>query len=130
MKYIYQLAIIFGISFVGELFNALLPLPVPASVYGLVILFTLLCTKIIKLEQVETVSEYMMSIMPIFFIEPTVGIMKSYDLIRGNVITLFAASFLSFAAVMAVTGLVSQAMIRHKKRAERKKMQKKITDKM
>lgn len=111
MNYIFQLAIIFGISFIGELLNALLPLPVPASVYGLVILFLLLCTKIIKLEQVETVSEYLMAIMPLFFIEPTVGIMNSYGLVKGNILGLFIACFLSFVAVIGVTGVVSQTMI-------------------
>ena len=123
MKYMFQLAIIFGISFIGELLNAMLPLPIPASVYGLVILFILLCTKIIKLEQVETVAEYMMTIMPLFFIEPTVGIMKSYGLIQGNVLALFIASFLSFLAVMVVTGLVSQTIIRfqNKKKASEEK---------
>lgn len=118
MKYIFQLTIIFGISFVGELLNALLPLPVPASVYGLVILFLLLCTKIIKLEQVETVSEYLMAIMPIFFIEPTVGIMQSYGLVKGNILPLFVACFLSFGAVIAVTGLISQMMIRMQKKSK------------
>ena len=114
MNYIFQLAIIFGISFIGEVLNAVLPLPVPASVYGLVILFLLLCTKIVKLEQVETVSEYLMAIMPLFFIEPTVGIMNSYGLVKGNILALFIACFLSFVVVIAVTGLVSQAMIRWK----------------
>lgn len=118
MKYIFQLTIIFGISFVGELLNALLPLPVPASVYGLVILFLLLCTKIIKLEQVETVSEYLMAIMPIFFIEPTVGIMQSYGMVKGNILPLFVACFLSFGAVIAVTGLISQMMIRMQKKSK------------
>lgn len=120
MNYIFQLAIIFGISFIGEVLNAVLPLPVPASVYGLVILFLLLCTKIVKLEQVETVSEYLMAIMPLFFIEPTVGIMNSYGLVKGNILALFIACFLSFVAVIAVTGLVSQAIIRwkHKKQSE------------
>ena len=120
MKYIFQLAIIFGISFVGELLNVLLPLPVPASVYGLIILFLLLCTKIVKLEQVETVSEYMMAIMPLFFIEPTVGIMNSYGLVKGNILALFIACFLSFVSVIAVTGLVSQAIIRLKRKKEEK----------
>ena len=114
MNYIFQLAIIFGISFIGELLNALLPLPVPASVYGLVILFILLCAKIVKLEQVETVSEYLMAIMPLFFIEPTVGIINSYGLVKGHILTLFIACFLSFVAVIAVTGLVSQTIIRWK----------------
>lgn len=124
MNYIFQLAIIFGISFLGELLNALLPLPIPASVYGLVILFVLLCTKIVKLEQVETVSEYLMAIMPLFFIEPTVGIMNSYGLVKGNIIALFLASFLSFVAVVAVTGLVSQTIIRigNKRKSEPQKI--------
>lgn len=116
MNYIFQLAIIFGISFLGELLNALVPLPVPASVYGLAILFLLLCTKIIKLEQVETVADFLMAIMPLFFIEPTVGIMNSYGLVKGNILALFAACFLSFIAVLAVTGLVSQCMIRYGKK--------------
>ena len=118
MKYIFQLSIIFGISFIGELLNALLPLPVPASVYGLVILFLLLCTKIVKLEQVETVSEYLMAIMPIFFIEPTVGIMRSYGLVKGYILPLFIACFLSFGAVIVTTGLVSQLIIRMQKKSK------------
>ena len=131
MKYIFQLSIIFGISFIGEVLNVLLPLPVPASVYGLVILFVLLCTKIVKLEQVETVAEYLMAIMPLFFIEPTVGIMNSYGLVKGNILTLFVACFLSFVAVMAVTGLVSQAIIRFqkKKRTEEKAIDKEVCKK-
>lgn len=125
MNYIFQLAIIFGISFVGEILNALLPLPVPASVYGLVILFLLLYTKIIKLEQVETVAEYMMAVMPLFFIEPTVGIINSYGLIKGNILTLFIACFLSFVSVIFVTGLVSQSMIRMKRNKTGDKEEKK-----
>ena len=122
MNYIFQLAIIFGISFAGELLNAILPLPVPASVYGLIIMFLLLSTKIIKVEQVEKVSEYLMSIMPLFFIEPTVGIMNSYGLVKGKILPLFVACFLSFAAVVVVTGSVSQGIIRYqrKKKGEKK----------
>lgn len=120
MNYIFQLAIIFGISFLGEVLNAILPLPIPASVYGLAILFLLLCTKIIKLEQVETVAEYLMAIMPLFFIEPTVGIMNSYGLVKGNLLTLFIACFLSFVAVIAVTGLVSQTIILSGKKKHQK----------
>ena len=122
MNYIFQLALIFGVSFVGEVLNALLPFPIPASVYGLIILFLLLCTKIVKVEQIETVSGFMISIMPIFFIEPTVGIMNSYGLVKGKVAVLFLAAFISFAAVLAVTGLTAQFFIRlNKKKEERKK---------
>lgn len=115
MKYIFQLSIIMGVSFVGEILNAMLPLQIPASVYGLIILFLLLCAKIVKLNQVEDVADFMISIMPIFFIEPTVGIMNSYGLVKGRIFPLFLAAFLSFAGVVAVTGFVSQLMMKRKK---------------
>lgn len=116
MKYMFQIAIIFGVSFLGEVLHAWLPFPVPASVYGLVILLLLLMTKILRVEQVEEVSEYMMSIMPLFFIEPTVALMESFGFIKGNVAALFLASFLSFGAVLVVTGLTAQMMIRYKRK--------------
>ncbi|MBR5577582.1 MAG: CidA/LrgA family protein [Lachnospiraceae bacterium] len=114
MNYIFQLALILGVSFVGELLNAVLPFPIPASVYGLILLFLLLCSKIVKLEQVEQVAGFMISVMPIFFIEPTVGIMNSYGLVKGKIAALFIAAFLSFAAVLAVTGLTAQAIMKFK----------------
>ena len=114
MNYIFQLALILGVSFVGELLNAILPFPIPASVYGLILLFLLLCSKIVKLEQIEGVAGFMISIMPIFFIEPTVGIMNSYGLVQGKVAALFVAAFVSFAAVLAVTGITAQAIMKFK----------------
>lgn len=116
MNYIFQLAIIFGASFAGEILYEFLPFPIPASVYGLLLLFILLCTKIVKLEQVEKTAEFLISIMPFFFIGPTVGIIESYSLIQGKVLALFLASFLSFAGVNVVTALTAQFMIRWKNR--------------
>ena len=115
MKYIFQLSIIFAVSFVGEILNGSIPVPIPASVYGLIILFLLLCTKKVKLHQVEDVADFMISVMPIFFIEPTVGIMNSYGLVKGKLAALVLAAFLSFVAVMIVTGLVSQLLMKGKK---------------
>ena len=121
MKYIFQLMIIMAVSFVGEVLHVLLPLPVPASVYGLLILLLLLILKIIKLSQVEDTASYLISIMPIFFIEPTAALMNSFGIVKGNILPLCFASFFSFVAVMAVTGLTSQAVIRNKKKKEERK---------
>ena len=46
MKFIRQFLIIILISFAGELLHAILPLPVPASIYGLLILLAGLQTKV------------------------------------------------------------------------------------
>lgn len=63
MKYAYQVMIIGGISFAGELLNTLLPLPVPASVYGMVILLICLCTKVIRLNQIQETADFMLAAM-------------------------------------------------------------------
>lgn len=118
MKYIFQLMIILAVSFAGEVLHAVIPLPVPASVYGLIILLILLMTKLVKLSQVETTANYMISIMPLFFIEPSVALMTSFGIVKGSVIPLCIASFLSFASVVIVTGLTSQMVIRIKRKRE------------
>ena len=65
MKYIYQLFIILVVTFVGELLHYFIPIPVPASIYGLIIMLILLCTKVVKLEHVERTSDFLIEIMPL-----------------------------------------------------------------
>ncbi|MBQ8592644.1 MAG: CidA/LrgA family protein [Lachnospiraceae bacterium] len=118
MKYIFQIGIIAGISFVAELLYIFLPLPVPASVYGLIILFILLCMKVIKLEQIEDVADFMLAIMPILFIEPSVGLMTSFEAIKGQAVVLVLMCILSTVVVTTVTGLVAQTIIRIRNRKD------------
>ena len=70
MKYAYQVMIIGGISLAGELLNYLLPLPVPASVYGMLLLLICLCTKVIKLDQIQETADFMLVAMPLVFVGP------------------------------------------------------------
>lgn len=116
MKYIKQMAIILLVSLAGEAMEYFIPLPVPASVYGLVLMFLLLVTKIVKLSDVEDVADFMLSIMPFFFVAPTVGLMTSFELIKGSVLMLVLMCFLSTLVTVAVTGLVAQAVIRIRKK--------------
>ncbi len=116
MKYLLQFGIIAGVSFVAELLYILLPLPVPASVYGLILLFILLMTKVVKVEQVEETADFFMAIMPILFISPSVSLLTSVDVMKGNVAVLLLMTFVSTIAVTSVTGLISQAIIRRKRK--------------
>ena len=92
--------------------NYYIPLPVPASVYGLIIMFFCLYTRIIKLHQVEDVGRYFLIILPIMFISPSVGIIKSVDALKGQIASLVMIAVLSTITVMTVTGLVAQGYIR------------------
>ena len=61
-------------SFIGEFFRMVIPLPVPASVYGLVLLLAALLTGVIKLDQVEGAADFLIEIMPVMFIPAAVGL--------------------------------------------------------
>ena len=108
MKYICQLGIILGVSFAGEVLARVLPLPVPASVWGLVLMLALLILRIIKPAQIRDAAEYLIAIMPLLFVPPTVGLMQSWGLLRDNLLSFIIAVTLITAIVMAVTGLVAQ----------------------
>ena len=118
MKYLKQIAIIGGISFLGELLHVLLPLPVPASVYGMAILFVSLVIGMIKVEQVEDTAEFLITIMPVMFISPIVSVLEIFGDIRNSILALLAISFVSTVVVMLVTGWVAQLLIRIKKGRE------------
>ena len=73
MRILKQLMIILFISFLGEILKMVIPLPIPASVYGLVIMVAALKTGILKLHQVKDASSVLIETMPVMFIPAAVG---------------------------------------------------------
>jgi len=111
MKYIKQLAIIFAVTAAGEILKYLLPLPVPASIYGLVIMLILLMTKTLKLDQVKETGEFLIEIMPLMFIPPSVGLMASWGQFKEMLIPLVVISIVSTIVVMVSTGKMSDFLL-------------------
>ncbi len=120
MKYFKQFGIIAGVSFVGELLYALLPFPIPASVYGLVLMVVLLMTRVVKLEMIEETADFLISMMGIFFVPSSVGLMNSFGIMKGSVMQLLVMCVVSTVVVMVVTGTVAQFVIRLKQKKEGK----------
>lgn len=118
MKYIRQFLIILLISFMGELLKELLPLPVPASIYGLVLLFLALEFHIIPLEAVKETGKFLIEIMPILFVPAGVGLIESWDALRPIFVPVLAIMVISTVVVMAVSGRVTQSVMRHTKGRE------------
>lgn len=120
MKYIKQVAIIFAVTCVGEILKYFIPLPIPASIYGLVIMIILLATKVVKLEQVKDVADFLIEIMPLMFIPAGVGIIVSWKQVRGMIVPVCVTVFITTCLVMIVTGKVTDFMVsRKEKRDER-----------
>lgn len=116
MKYLTQFTIIGTITFLGEVLNCLLPFPVPSSVYGMLLLFLALLLKIIKLEQVEDTADFFVTIMPVFFVGPAVGMIDTLPGLKGNILPILLITVVTTVLVMAVTGIVAQTIIRMGKR--------------
>lgn len=111
LKYIKQFTIILLISFVGETLNELIPLPIPASIYGMVILFIALELKIIPLNAVKETSAFLIEIMPIMFIPAAVGLMNSWDILRPAWLQYLIITIVTTIMVMIVSGKITQALI-------------------
>lgn len=115
MKYIKQFLIILAISFIGEFLKYLLPLPIPASIYGMVLLFIGLMTGLIKLEMVKDTGKFLIEIMPLMFIPAGVGLMTSWGTLRAIIVPVSIITVITIITVMIATGRVSQAIIRKSK---------------
>lgn len=116
MKFLKQCGIILFFSFLGEILNALIPLPVPASVYGLVLMLLALQTGVVKLEHVKETAGFFIEIMPVMFIPAGVGLITSWDVLKPMGIPVITITILTTIIVMAVTGIVTQILIRRRKR--------------
>jgi len=115
MKYVKQLSIIATVCLAAEVMEYFIPLPIAASVYGLVLMLFLLVTKIVPLEKVENVADFLVGNISIMFIPPTVGIMASVEEMKAMLVPLFVISMVTTLLIMGVTGGVSQFLIRSRK---------------
>lgn len=120
MKYILQFGIILFISFIGELLNQIIPLPIPASIYGMLILFAALCTGVLKLSHVKETGKFLISIMPMMFIAPAVGLIDSWGIMQEFLIAISVISIISTIVVIAAAGHTTQFIIRLKGKENRK----------
>ncbi len=118
MKYVKQFLMILGICLLGELLKYCIPLPVPASIYGLVILFVGLMTGLIKLEMVKETAKFLIEIMPIMFVPAGVGLLESWGILQNMLIPAVVITIVSTVVVMIVSGRVTQFMLHIKKGEE------------
>lgn len=112
MRFIKQLLIILGVTFAGEALHFLLSLPVPASIYGLVLMLLCLRFKVFPLRAVEETGDFLIDLMPALFVPATVGVMAAWDVLQPVLLQVALITFLSLIVVMAVSGRVTQWALR------------------
>ena len=121
MKYIKQFILILAISFVGELLKYLLPLPVPASIYGMVLMFVFLLTGVIKLEHVRETGKVLIEIMPLMFIPAGVGLMSSWSTLKPLLLPVAVITVVTIITVMVASGHTAQFILKREEKREGKR---------
>lgn len=116
MKIILQIAVVFAICWVGEIVAAQLPIPFPASVLSMILLFILLMIRFIRVEHIREKAEFMTKNMAVFFIPAGVGIIDNYIYVQGNVLPLLTVCFVSTVLTFLATGWTVKAVIRLQER--------------
>ena len=117
MKYVRQFLIILFFSFIGELLKFLIPLPIPASIYGLVLMFLALQFKVLKIDSVKETAKFLVEIMPVMFIPAGVGLIKSWAELKAMLIPACIITVVTLVTVMVATGRLSQRVIRKEREA-------------
>ena len=112
MKYLLQFFVISAFYYAGELLHSLIPLPVPAAVYGLLLLFAALCTGLLKLEHIEKAADFLLGIMACMFVPAAVGIVNLLDILADAWWKIVLVGVLTTFTTIAVTGHVAQLLVR------------------
>ncbi len=122
MKHLKQIAIILAVSFAGEALHSLIPLPVPGSIYGLLLMLALLMTGVVKIHEVKAVGDWLITLMPIMFVAPTAGLISGFDSYRGFIIPIIVIVLVTTPLTMVVTGKTVEGLMRveERKRKERR----------
>lgn len=115
-KIIIHIAILYCIYLFANWIQTALGLFVPGSVIGMVILFILLSTNLIKVSWVENGARFIVDNLALFFVPATVGVMNYFDLFAGKGFLLVVIVLFSTLLVMASSGITSQWIMHREER--------------
>ncbi|WP_130836278.1 CidA/LrgA family protein [Lachnoclostridium sp. Marseille-P6806] len=110
MRYLFQFIRMMAFCFLGEMMHWLLPFPIPASIYGLVLLIAALKLGIVCLDEIREVGNFLTGIFPILFVPAAAGVMNLWGQLRELAVPIGLAVIPITAAVMAAAGRVTQVV--------------------
>lgn len=99
-----QFLIILVINFVGVIIQNIFHLPLPGTILGMLILFVLLWTKVLKVESIEKVCDFLILNMIIFFLPPAVELLEYMALLKTGFFKIIILLITTTVITMIVTG--------------------------
>ena len=118
LKLFKQFTIIIFLSFLGEILHTLIPFPIPASIYGIMILFVLLERKVLRIDDIREVSDFLIFVMPLLFIPSAVGLIDVWDELRASLTAYVTIIIAVTLIVMVATGRITQWFLQNQKEKE------------
>ena len=118
MRYFKQALVIFAFSCLGQALQWLIPLPIPAAIYGFVLLFLALMSGLLKKEHIEETAGFLISVMGILYVAPAVNLLAYYEIIAPKLAGVITVVITSTVLVFAVAGLVTQWLRRKEVRED------------
>lgn len=121
MKIIYQVGLLFTICWGSELAASALPVPFPASVIGMLVLFALLATGVVRVEHVREKSDFLLANMAFFFIPAGVSVVNYLGLLRDSFWKLLVICLVTTVITFGATAMSLKAVTALLRRAAQKR---------
>lgn len=112
MKILVQIGILFGLCWISQCIESVLPIAFPASVIGLLLLLALLLLRVLKVKHIQEKSDFLMQNLPFFFVPASVGILNYAELLRDNAVAFVVICLVSTVVTFAATAWTVQWIIR------------------
>ena len=108
MKILIQIGVIFGLYWISQCIEAVLPIPFPASVISMLLLLALLLLRLIKVEQIREKTDFVLSNLSFFFVPVIASVINYVDVIAENAVALLVISPVTTVLTFGVTAWVVQ----------------------
>lgn len=118
MKLLTQIGIVFGICWLSQCIEKVLPFSFPASVIGLILLLLLLLAKAVRVEHIRELSDFLLGNLPFFFLPAVVSIMNYADVIRANLVPFVTVCVASLVLTYGAVAWAVKLTVRLMKRKE------------
>ena len=112
MKYVKQFLIILAFTALGQLLASLIPLPIPAAIYGFLLLFLSLCLGLLKPKHITETSQFLINLLGLLFVAPAVNLLAYYKVIAPSLVPICVILLCTTLISFAVAGLVTQRLRR------------------
>ena len=108
LKILIQIGVIFGLYWISQCIEAVLPIPFPASVISMLLLLALLLLRLIKVEQIREKTDFVLSNLSFFFVPVIASVINYVDVIAENAVALLVISLVTTVLTFGVTAWVVQ----------------------